>query len=121
MRARVADPAAQPAWMSGIPDVNERSQMSICFRVRAIVPRLTQDDYNGFICICRHPTTDFSLHDAPLVWAAAEPAVSAVVLPTLKALFFGDARCAGVDLAINDLFYVRYDATTAGAQRALER
>ena len=55
------------------------------------------------------------------MWAAAEPAVSAVVLPTLKALFFGDARCAGVDLAINDLFYVRYDATTAGAQRALER
>lgn len=73
----------------------------------------------------RHPTTDFSLHDAPQVWAAAEPTVTHVVLPTLHRLYFGGGggngeESSGVRLTINDLFYVRYDGDTAGAQRELE-
>jgi hypothetical protein len=65
-----------------------------------------------------HPTTDFSLLDAPEVWAAAAPQVKSVVLPTLHRLFFNDD--AGAVLKINDLFYVRYDADTEGAQTELE-
>ena len=67
---------------------------------------------------CNHPTTDFSLLDAPEVWAAAAPQVTAVVLPTLARLFFGDDE--GAVLAINDLFYVRYDGDREGAQTSLE-
>ena len=72
----------------------------------------------------QHPTTDFSLHDAPLAWAAAEPTVSGVVLPTLHRLYFGGSTgtngSGGATLTINDLFYVRYDGSTDGAQRELE-
>ena len=71
----------------------------------------------------QHPTTDFSLHDAPLAWSAAEPTVSGVVLPTLHRLYFGGGGAngsGGATLTINDLFYVRYDGDTAGAQRELE-
>ena len=66
-----------------------------------------------------HPTTDFSLHDAPHIWAVCEPIVSRIVLPTLHAMFFGAGE-TGAAIAINDLFYVRYDADTDGAQRELE-
>ena len=67
---------------------------------------------------CNHPTTDFSLLDAPEVWAAAAPQVSATVLPTLHRLFFGDDEDAALE--INDLFYVRYDGDREGAQTSLE-
>lgn len=67
-----------------------------------------------------HPTTDFSLRDTPPLWAVCAPIVAELVLPALHAAFFGAAVGAGAVLAINDLFYVRYDADTAGAQRALE-
>ncbi len=66
-----------------------------------------------------HPTTDFSLLDAPKVMAVAEPIMASVVLPTLYKLYFnGDEE--QVKLAINDLFYVRYDGDTANAQKELE-
>ena len=68
----------------------------------------------------QHPTTDFSLLDAPLVLAAAMPLVSSVVLPTLHSLYFGGANAGAISLEVNDLFYVRYDGSTAGAQRELE-
>jgi len=63
----------------------------------------------------QHPTTDFSLHDAPPLWAFAEPLVTRRVLTTMRHLFFG-AEDANVELCINDLFYVRYDGDTSGAQ-----
>jgi hypothetical protein len=56
-----------------------------------------------------HPTTDFSLLDAPALWAFAEPLVTQRVLTTMRLLFFG-AVDAPVDLVINDLFYARYDS-----------
>ncbi len=81
----------------------------------------------------QHPTTDFSLLDAPLVWAAAEPIITNKVLPTLISLYFnnddGDddnnnnnsySNNKQVTLKINDLFYVRYDGDTENAQRELE-
>jgi hypothetical protein len=68
-----------------------------------------------------HPTTDFSLHDAPHIWAVCAPIVAAVVLPALRAAFFaaGDPG-AGAGLEVDDLFYVRYDADAPGAQTELE-
>ena len=55
----------------------------------------------------RHPTTDFSLHDAPDIWAVCAPIVADVVLPALRAAFFGAGDPgAGAALEINDLFYV---------------
>lgn len=66
-----------------------------------------------------HPTTDFSLLDAPEVLAVAQPVISSVVLPTLYQLYF-DGDHDQVKLEINDLFYVRYDGDTAKAQKELE-
>lgn len=71
----------------------------------------------------QHPTTDFSLLDAPDLWAFTEPIITSVVLPTLHQQYFGDkdpVGDGGAVLAINDLFYVRYDGSTPGAQRELE-
>ena len=62
-----------------------------------------------------HPTTDFSLLDAPRLWAATESARENVILPTLQQLFFGEM--GGATLVINDLFYVRYDARVEGPLR----
>ncbi|KAH8044323.1 mandelate racemase/muconate lactonizing enzyme [Aureococcus anophagefferens] len=66
-----------------------------------------------------HPTTDFSLHDAPHIWAVCAPIVAAVVLPALRAAFFAAGDPAR-GLEVDDLFYVRYDADAPGAQTELE-
>ena len=66
-----------------------------------------------------HPTTDFSVVDAPALWSELSAVVERTVFPTLFELFFPTSSDATA-LTLNDLFFVRYDATTAEGQRALE-